>query len=148
LFNNLKYLIHFANLKIRVKTAVFLRGNNPIFCNRFVNRGEGDGGSFDIGGSTKALPHWDSCREGCLETADNGNSIGKDFADKNVPYLLTNSKSYCKRWDKAQATVEYAIVLIILVIACIGVIALFSGALGAMFNKLASTRAGLLGVGP
>jgi len=76
LFNNLKYLIHFANLKIRVKTAVFIRGN------------------------------------------------------------------------KAQAAVEYAIVLIILVITCIGVIALFSGALGAMFNKLANTRAGLLGVGP
>ncbi|MCK9583084.1 MAG: biotin synthase BioB [Endomicrobiales bacterium] len=47
-------------------------------CDRFENRGERDGGSFDA------------------KTAANGNSIGKDFADKNVPYLLTNSKSYCK----------------------------------------------------
>jgi len=50
----------------------------PGLCNRFKNRGERDGGSFDS------------------KTADNGNSISKVFADKNVPYLATNSKSYCK----------------------------------------------------
>jgi|GEM_PF-1879826 len=50
----------------------------PRLCNRFENRGKRDGGSFDA------------------KTADNGNSISKGFADKNVPYLLTNSKSHCK----------------------------------------------------
>ncbi|MCK9582134.1 MAG: phosphoglucomutase/phosphomannomutase family protein [Endomicrobiales bacterium] len=50
----------------------------PELCNRFENRDERDGGSFDA------------------KTADNGYSIGKDFAEKNVPYLLTNSESYCK----------------------------------------------------
>jgi len=72
----------------------------PSSCNRFENRDERDGGSFDIGGSTKALPHWDSCRGGCHKTADNGNSIGKDFANKNAPYLATNSKAYCRNWVK------------------------------------------------
>ena len=45
----------------------------PELCNRFENRNERDGGSFDA------------------KTAANGNSIGKGFADKNVPYLLMNS---------------------------------------------------------
>ena len=46
--------------------------------NRFENRGERDGDSFDA------------------KIAENGNSICKVFADKNVPYLLTNSKYYCE----------------------------------------------------
>ena len=50
----------------------------PAFYNRLTNRGERDGGSFDA------------------KIAANGNSISKVFAEKNVPYLLTNSKPYCK----------------------------------------------------
>lgn len=61
---------------------------------------------------------------------------------------LWYTKPYCKKCNKAQATVEYAIVLVILIVACIGVITLFSGALSALFNKIATTRAGVLGIGP
>ena len=50
----------------------------PGFCDRFENRGERDGDIFDA------------------KYAANGYSICKNFAEENVPYLSTNSKSYCK----------------------------------------------------
>ncbi|MCK9582361.1 MAG: polysaccharide deacetylase family protein [Endomicrobiales bacterium] len=50
----------------------------PELCNGFENRDKRDGGSFDA------------------KTAANGNSISKGFADKNAPYLLTNSESHYK----------------------------------------------------
>ncbi|MCK9583116.1 MAG: YggS family pyridoxal phosphate-dependent enzyme [Endomicrobiales bacterium] len=60
------------------KLKMLIDNFKPELCNRFENRGERDGDSFDA------------------KTADNGDSIGKGFAEKNVPYLLTNSESYCK----------------------------------------------------
>ena len=137
MFNKLKFILHFVNLK----SAIFLRGNNPIFCNRIWNSSKYTGHFYPpvllarsrLGGQNPCQWNYHYLR----------------FLRQNCLRLFRlGSQTYCKRWDKAQATVEYAIVLIILVIACIGVIALFSGALGAMFNKLANTRAGLLGVGP
>ena len=70
------------------------------------------------------------------------------FNKKFFNHLVNLNPAIFLRGSKSQATVEYAIVLVILIIACIGVISLFSGALVAMFNKLANTRAGVLGVGP
>ena len=67
---------------------------------------------------------------------------------KYLTNLLNLKTAIFIRKNSAQATVEYAIILVILIIVCIGVIALFSGALSAMFNKIATTRAGALGIGP
>ena len=70
------------------------------------------------------------------------------FNKKFLIHLVNLKSAVFLRGSRSQSTVEYAIVLVVLIIACIGVIALFSDALSSMFNKLANTRAGVLGVGP
>jgi hypothetical protein len=86
--------IHTKKEKFGIINKIVKQNFEPELCNRFENRDERDGGSFDV------------------KTADNGDSIDKDFAEKNVPYLLTNSESYRKirvevraKGDQAQIAV-------------------------------------------
>lgn len=50
--------------------------------------------------------------------------------------------------ENAQVTVEYMLVMAILILACYGAIQLITSAWNERFNKIVNLRSGILGIGP